>query len=111
LVQGEANAIAPGKRPLSSMPPTIVRKDGHVYLVTGSPGGSTIPNTVLFVVTGVIDEHMAITQAVEQPRIHHQWLPDQITYEPDGLSSDVISALEAKGHLVAKRNVYGGDLA
>jgi len=82
LVQGEANAIAPGKRPLSSMTPTIVLKDGKPFLVTGSPGGPTIINTVLLVITNIIDHRLSVTQAVDAPRFHHQWLPDAITHEP-----------------------------
>src|SRR5690606_35213523 len=76
LIQGEANAIAPGKRPLSSMTPTIVLKDGKPFLVTGSPGGPTIINTTLLIISNVIDHAMRVTQAVDAPRFHHQWQPD-----------------------------------
>ena len=107
LIQGEANAIAPGKRPLSSMSPTFVLKDGKVVLITGSPGGSTISNTVLCVVTNFIDHGMPAAQAVNAPRIHHQWLPDVVNYEPYGLAEDVLAALRAKGHTLALRDVYG----
>jgi gamma-glutamyltranspeptidase/glutathione hydrolase len=107
LIQGEADAIAPGKRPLSSMSPTFVLKDGKVVLITGSPGGSTISNTVLCVVTNFIDHGMPVAQAVNAPRIHHQWLPDVINYEPYGLAEDVITALQAKGHTLATRDAYG----
>ncbi len=109
LIQGEANAIAPGKRPLSSMNPTVVKKDGKVFLVTGSPGGATIINTVLLVVTGVIDYGMNVTQAVEQPRFHHQWMPDQITHEPAAFAEDVASTLKAKGHKLITRSLYGEE--
>jgi gamma-glutamyltranspeptidase/glutathione hydrolase len=109
LVQGPANAIAPNKRPLSSMTPTIVRKNGAVSFVTGSPGGATIINTVLIVLTGVIDHGLNIAQAVEQPRVHHQWLPDLLTYEPNGLAVDVMTALQGKGHRLSLRSVYGSD--
>jgi len=107
LIQGEADAIAPGKRPLSSMSPTFVLKDGKVVLITGSPGGSTISNTVLCVVTNFIDHGMPVAQAVNAPRIHHQWLPDVINYEPYGLAEDVITALQAKGHTLATRDADG----
>ena len=107
LIQGEANAIAPGKRPLSSMTPTIVLRDGKPFLVTGSPGGSTIIATVLQIVTNVIDFKMPVAQAVEAHRIHHQWMPDVINYEPYGLSADTLRLLRAQGHTVALRNLYG----
>lgn len=109
LIQGEANAIAPGKRPLSSMTPTLVLKDGKLFLVTGSPGGPTIINTVLQVITNVVDHGMNLRQAVTEPRIHHQWLPDAIQTEPYGLSPDVAEALRAKGHRLADRPSYMGD--
>lgn len=108
LIQGEANAIAPGKRPLSSMTPTIVLKDGKIFLVTGSPGGPTIINTVLQVITNVIDHQMPVMQAVEAPRINHQWMPDVITHERFGLNRDAVLALEAKGHTVKERVSYEG---
>jgi gamma-glutamyltranspeptidase/glutathione hydrolase len=110
LLQGEANAIAPGKRPLSSMTPTFVFQDGQLLLVTGSPGGSTIINTVLEVITNVIDHHMTVMQAVEAPRIHHQWMPDVINYEPDGLSPSTLAALRAMGHTLAVRSLYDYDV-
>ncbi|QYM78018.1 gamma-glutamyltransferase [Horticoccus luteus] len=107
LIQGEANAIAPGKRPLSSMTPTIVLQDGKPFLVTGSPGGSTIITTVLQVITNVIDFKMPLGQAIEARRIHHQWMPDVINYEPYGMPTDVADALRARGHTLAQRNLYG----
>jgi gamma-glutamyltranspeptidase/glutathione hydrolase len=110
LLQGEANAIAPGKRPLSSMTPTFVFQDGRLLLVTGSPGGSTIINTVLEVITNVIDHHMSVAQAVQAPRIHHQWMPDVINYEPDGLAPSTLAALRAMGHALAVRSLYEYDV-
>ena len=86
LLQGEANAIAPGKRPTSSMTPTFVFKDGRLVLITGSPGGPTIINTVLQVITNVIDFRMEVQRAVDAPRINEQWMPDVISYERLGLS-------------------------
>lgn len=108
LLQSAANAIQPGKRPLSSMTPTLVFKDGKLLLVTGSPGGPTIINTVLQVVTNVIDHGMPVAQAVEAPRIHHQWMPDELTYERYGMSEDTVALLTAKGHKLKERNSYEG---
>ena len=108
LLQGEANAIVPGKRPLSSMTPTFVFKDGQLLFATGSPGGPTIINTVLQVITNVIDFRMPVAGAVAAPRIHHQWMPDVITYERDGLPTEVVAALRAKGHTVQERVSYEG---
>jgi gamma-glutamyltranspeptidase / glutathione hydrolase len=108
LLQGEANAIVPGKRPLSSMTPALVFRDGHLLLVTGSPGGPTIINTVLQVITNVIDHQMPVTQAVEAPRIHHQWQPDVATFERFGLSADTATLLRAKGHILKERLSYEG---
>jgi gamma-glutamyltranspeptidase / glutathione hydrolase len=99
LVGGDANAPGPGKRPLSSMSPTIVFRDGRVFMVTGTPGGSRIITMVLQVILNVIDHRMNIAEAVAAPRIHHQWLPDQVFAE-QGLSPDTIRLLEAKGHKV-----------
>ena len=99
LVGYEANQPGPGKRPLSSMTPTVVLKDGKPFLVTGSPGGSRIITTVLQVVVNVIDRGMDIASAVSAPRIHNQWLPDQVFAEP-GVSPDVIAALQARGDKV-----------
>jgi gamma-glutamyltranspeptidase/glutathione hydrolase len=108
LLQGPANAIAPGKRPLSSMTPTFVFKGGKLFLVTGSPGGPTIINTVLQIVSNVIDFEMPVAQAVEAPRIHHQWVPDRLTFERYGISADTAAVLEAKGHAVRERVSYEG---
>ncbi len=98
LVEGSNNAIAPGKRPLSSMTPTIVTKNGKLFMVVGTPGGSHIPTGVLQVIVNAIDHGMTITEAVDAPRIHAQWLPDVISYEPNALSADTMIALETKGH-------------
>jgi gamma-glutamyltranspeptidase/glutathione hydrolase len=110
LIQGERNAVAPRKRPLSAMTPTFVmRKDGTLWFAVGSPGGPTIINTVMQVVTNVVDFDMNIQQAIDAPRIHHQWLPDEITYEPFGLSADTFRALEQKGHRLVAKPRYMGD--
>jgi len=98
LIQGESNAIAPKKRPLSSMTPTIVLQEGKLYFAVGSPGGPTIINTVLQVIVNVIDYGMNIQQAISAPRFHHQWLPDHIFWEQYDFSADTRAALEAKGH-------------
>jgi gamma-glutamyltranspeptidase/glutathione hydrolase len=108
LIQGEANAIAPGRRPLSSMTPTFVNKDGKLFLVTGSPGGPTIINTVLEIITNVIDHQMPVMQAVEAPRFHHQWMPDVMTYERGGLSIDTLNLLDAMGHHIARHQNFEG---
>jgi gamma-glutamyltranspeptidase/glutathione hydrolase len=99
LVGFEANLPAPGKRPLSSMTPAIVLKDGKVVLVTGSPGGSRIISAVLQVIVDVLDYHMGVAAAVAAPRLHHQWMPDQVRVE-HGFPADVIAGLKAKGHTV-----------
>lgn len=106
LVGGEANAPGPGKRPLSSMAPTIVLKDGKVALVTGSPGGSRIISIVLNVITNAIDRRMNIAAAVAAPRIHHQWRPDEVTAEA-GVAPDLIHALERRGHTVRMAPPWG----
>ncbi|HEX2216971.1 MAG TPA: gamma-glutamyltransferase, partial [Xanthobacteraceae bacterium] len=106
LVGGDANAPAAGKRPLSSMSPTIVTKDGRVFLVTGSPGGSRIITTVLQVLLNVIDHDMNIAEAVLAPRIHHQWLPDEVFAER-GFSPDTLRLLAARGHSVKIGNTSG----
>jgi len=106
LIQGPANAIGPGKRPLSAMTPTIVLKDGKLFLVLGSPGGPTIITTVANVLMGVVDFNLDIQEAVNAPRFHHQWLPDQILVE-DRLSPDTMNILRAKGHKLAVRHFWG----
>jgi gamma-glutamyltranspeptidase/glutathione hydrolase len=100
LIQGEANAIGPGKRPLSAMAPTIVTKDGKLFLVLGSPGGPRIITTVANILMGVVDYGLDIQQAVNAPRFHHQWLPDQIYVEGVGLSPDTLKLLEMRGHKI-----------
>jgi gamma-glutamyltranspeptidase/glutathione hydrolase len=109
LIQGEANAVAPRKRPLSAMTPSFVVKDGKLLLATGSPGGPTIINTVLQVIVNVIDHKMNIQQAVNAPRIHHQWVPDEIRFEPLGMPDDARKVLEAAGYHFASRPSYMGD--
>lgn len=101
LVQGEKNAIAPGKRPLSSMSPTIVTRDGELFMVTGSPGGPRIITTTLATIMNVVDFGMNAKEAVNAPRIHHQWLPDHIFVEPMGLSADTRARLTAMGHVLS----------
>jgi gamma-glutamyltranspeptidase/glutathione hydrolase len=99
LIQGEANAIGPGKRPLSSMTPTIVVHDGKPFLVLGSPGSSKIITTVANVLIGVVDYGMNIQEAVNAPRFHNQWLPD-ILYVERWFSPDTVRVLEAMGYHV-----------
>ena len=101
LLGGDANAPGPGKRPLSSMSPTIVLKDGKPLLITGSPGGSRIITTVLQVIVNVIDRKLPVAEAVAAPRVHHQWWPDEVMVER-GFSPDLIRALEARGHRVVE---------
>lgn len=107
LIQGEQNAVAPGRRPLSSMTPTIVVEDGAVLLVTGSPGGSVIITTVLQTILNVIDFEMDAREAVAAPRLHHQWQPDHVFSERHGLSPDTRELLEARGHQVVERGPMG----
>ncbi|MFQ8433631.1 gamma-glutamyltransferase [Amaricoccus sp. W119] len=106
LIGGDANAVEPGKRPLSSMTPTIVKQDGAVWLVTGSPGGARIITTVLQVIMNMIDHDMNVAEASTAPRIHHQWLPDQLRVE-EGISLDTQRALLAKGHVLSLEEVMG----
>ncbi len=107
LVQGEANAIAPGKRPLSSMSPTIVTKDGKVFLVLGSPGGSRIITITLETIMNAVDYGMDIQAAVDAPRIHHQWLPDKVYVEPRALSADTEKVLSGMGYTIVEQNPWG----
>ncbi len=107
LVGGEANAVEPEKRPLSSMSPTIVLKNDKVYMVLGSPGGSRIITTVLQVISNVIDHGMDISEAVQAPRFHMQWLPDELRVERRFLVRDVALALEAMGYTLAVRDDMG----
>jgi gamma-glutamyltranspeptidase/glutathione hydrolase len=100
LVQGEANAIAPKKTPLSSMSPTIVTRDGKLFMVIGSPGGARIITITLEAIINVIDHGMNIQEAIDAPRIHHQWLPEKVAMEPFALSPDTLKVLAAMGHNV-----------
>jgi gamma-glutamyltranspeptidase/glutathione hydrolase len=106
LIQGESNAIAPGKTPLSAMTPTIVLKDGKPVLALGSPGGPTIINSVLEVIVNVVDFGMNVQDAVNWPRFHHQWLPDELRMEP-GYSPDTVALLEKRGYTVKRVNTQG----
>ncbi len=106
LVQGEANAIQPGKRPLSSMTPTLVLRDGRPWLVTGSPGGARIITTVLEAVVDAVDFRMNPAEAVAQPRFHHQWWPDELRVEK-GISPDTLALLRRYGHHVAVKPAMG----
>ena len=103
LVGGNANAVAPNKRMLSSMTPTIVLKDGKPFMVLGSPGGSTIVTTVAQVIMNAIDFRMTIQEAVDAPRFHHQWLPDKLQYEERALSQDTIDKLRGMGYTLHMR--------
>jgi gamma-glutamyltranspeptidase/glutathione hydrolase len=107
LVGGEANSIKSGKRMLSSMTPVIVEKDGKLFLVAGSPGGSTIPTTVFQVIINVIDYNMNIKTAVDTGRFHHQWLPDQISIEANCIDSLTLCQLKQMGHEIRPRSVIG----
>lgn len=109
LLGGDANAIAAGKRPLSSMTPTIVFADGKPWFATGSPGGSRIITTVLQMIVNVIDHGMNIAEATAAPRIHHQWLPDVLTLEP-GISPDTIRLLKARGHEIQEAQYTMGSV-
>lgn len=109
LVQGERNAIAPQKRPLSSMTPTILTKDGKLFLVIGSPGGPTIITTVLQTIVNVIDHGMTLPRAITVGRLHHQWLPDAIDTEESTLPADVRKALEARGHILNPKGGFQGS--
>ena len=107
LLGAEANAIQPMKRMLSSMTPTLVTLDGAPFLITGSPGGSTIITTVLQVIMNVIDHGMSVAEAVGSPRFHHQWFPDAIQFGPRALSPDTLDLLQEKGHQLRPRSAIG----
>ena len=109
LLQGPANAIGPGKRPLSAMSPTIVLKNGKLFLVLGSPGGPTIISTVANTLMGVVDYGLNIQQAVNAPRFHDQWMPDEILVEATGISPDTLGILEHMGHKIKMTRGYWGD--
>ena len=108
LVQGVVNDIQPGKRPLSSMAPSIVLQGDKVFMVVGAPGGSRIPTEVLGVIQNVIDYGMDIGSAVAAPRIHHQYLPDTVYLEPNALSADVAAALQAEGYNLTQQTTTWG---
>ena len=111
LVQGEANAIEPGKRMLSAMTPTIVLDpNDRIRLITGTPGGSTIITTIAQIVANVVDWDMDLSEAMAAPRLHHQHLPDVLRYEHNGLEPEVVTALRAMGHEVEERRGYQGDV-
>jgi gamma-glutamyltranspeptidase/glutathione hydrolase len=107
LVGTPPNLAAPGKRMLSSMTPTILARDGKLFMVTGSPGGRTIINTVLETILDVVDFGMNVQEAVDAPRFHHQWLPDQIQYERFGFSPDTLALLAARGHKLDEIPIQG----
>ena len=104
LTGSEANSIAPEKRMLSSMTPTIVEKNGKLFMVVGTPGGSTIITSVLQTILNVYEFNMTMQQAVDAPRFHHQWLPDEITFEPNSFAKDVINQLKGKGYFINEKN-------
>ncbi len=103
LIGNEANSIAPGKRMLSSMTPTIVEKNGQLYMVVGSPGGSTIITSVLQTILNVYEYQMSMQQAVNAPRFHHQWLPDLITFEPKTFETTTFEKLKTKGYIINEK--------
>lgn len=107
LVGGAANAIAPRKTPLSSMTPTIVTENGRLRMATGSPGGSTIITTVLQVILNVLEYNMDAGAAVSAPRLHHQWLPDQLRVEPFGLDAATLEDLRRRGHQIKEQSPWG----
>jgi len=110
LIGTEPNLAQPGKRMLSSMTPTILAKDGALFMVIGSPGGRTIINTVLLAILNVVDFGMNIQDAVDFPRFHHQWLPDRIDFEKNGVSPDTLAILNQRGHLTGE-NPFGQGVA
>jgi len=111
LVGNDANAIAPAKIPLSSMAPTLVFKDNRLVLAAGSPGGSTIPTTVLQIILATLDYGMDVGEAVAAPRIHHQWLPDEVWYEPHALEPETRRVLFSRGHTLSRREPWGNAMA
>jgi gamma-glutamyltranspeptidase/glutathione hydrolase len=107
LVGGDANAIEPGKRMLSSMTPTIIEKDGELWMVVGSPGGSTIITSVLQTFLNVAEHEMTMPEAVSALKFHHQWLPDRIDHEAGAIDSSAMQKLKAMGHLLHEREPIG----
>ena len=107
LIQGERNAVGAGKRPLSSMTPAIVlRKDGTFWFGVGARGGPRIISAVLQTIINVIDHDMDIQTAIDAPRVHHQWMPDELVFEPYGMSPDTLNVLKAMGHKFAEKPGY-----
>jgi gamma-glutamyltranspeptidase/glutathione hydrolase len=111
LLGSEANAVAPEKRPLSSMTPTIVTQDGKVLIVAGSPGGSRIITTTLQVILHLLDFNMNVREAVSLPRVHHQWYPKDLLIEPYGMSPDTQRILEGRGHSLSPSQFMGNAQA
>ena len=111
LVQGVRNDIEPGKRPLSSMAPTIILHNGKVAMVTGSPGGSRIITVTLETILNALDFGMNVQQAVDAPRIHMQWLPDEIQYEPNAFAASTIQRLSADGYEFKNISTWGSAQA
>ncbi len=107
LVGGEANAIAPGKRMLSSMTPAILAKDGELFMVVGTPGGSTVITSVFQTILNVVDFNMSMQAAVNAKKFHHQWLPDNVLVESNALDSLTTERLKAKGYNFVKRGAIG----
>jgi gamma-glutamyltranspeptidase/glutathione hydrolase len=100
LIGAEANSIQPEKRMLSSMTPTIVEKDGKLYMVVGTPGGSTIITAVAQTILNVYEFNLSMQEAVNAPRFHHQWLPDMVIFEPEGFSDELKEQLKSKGYII-----------
>jgi gamma-glutamyltranspeptidase/glutathione hydrolase len=111
LIYGTANAIAPGKQPLSSMSPSVVLKDGKVLLVVGTPGGSRIITTVFETIVNVLDHGMTLQEAIDAPRVHHQWLPDTLAAESFALSADTAAALTQMGYKIVPLENWGSSNA
>jgi gamma-glutamyltranspeptidase/glutathione hydrolase len=109
LVQGDNNSIQPGKRPLSSMSPTIITKNGKIFMVTGSPGGARIITITLESILNVIDHKMDIQAAVDTPRVHHQWMPDTVYIEDKAVTPEVRKQLEADGYTFTENRSWGSD--
>ena len=107
LVQGATNAVAPRKQPLSSMSPTLITKDGKTFMVLGSPGGSRIITITLQTALNVIDHGMGLQEAVDAPRIHQQWLPDEVYFETRALSADTVKILTEKGYKMVEQDPWG----
>jgi gamma-glutamyltranspeptidase/glutathione hydrolase len=111
LIGDVANSVAPGKRPLSSMTPTILLKGGRAVGVFGTPGGSTIITTTLQSILNVVTHGMDVSAAIGEPRVHHQWYPESLMIEPDALSPDTRKLLSDLGHTFRERGPYGNAMA